>query len=190
MTGEILWYAVGRFYKWQDGSLQDVGYFSRLGDWRPFTDMGAEEYGPADALFTFYARRFTARSLTWGSAGSALEASVDARGTFDLFFHPGGAQADFADPESFRSPHPIGRFHRVGHATGVSSDTGTANLFTAQRVPDVGRPFELDGRTHRLRDLIPGALTQMGSGGPPGQARIGAAEIPIRDFVGSAFRVG
>lgn len=188
LPGEVAWYVTGRFYKSTDGSLLDAGYFLHLqgiGDDALFT--GAP--GEGTAHLTFLADPFTARPLNNGD----LALGLDAVGDFAVYLNR-RAGATFDDPASFGAGEEVARFRRVSVVTGATLGTGTANtplvglnVFSARLVRS--RPFELDGRRHDLRRLIPHGITQWGT-----MATTPAAELPgytsVTPFAGSAIAIG
>src|SRR5690606_27523472 len=76
---ELAWYATGRFYRAEDMSLADYGYFLQL----PFDDCSMFDgaVGEGRAHFTFAARPFSDRTASNGSLSLAL----DATGEFSLY---------------------------------------------------------------------------------------------------------
>lgn len=201
LAGEIFWYAVGRFYAWPDGTVQDVGYFARLGELDPM--FTGSPMGPSTACFTFYAARFTPVPLSFdvtppsrvdafgsevgtSAAPPAFSASLDPPGEFTLHYDP-TASARFDDPSSFGRGRRLATFERIGNVVGSSTATGGANLFSARLVDSV--PVDIDGRLFDLGQALGTGITQMGSAGPPATQTINGESIPVRDFVGSAMRI-
>jgi hypothetical protein len=183
MAGEVFWYAVGCFYAWEDGSLQDFGYFARLGDVPEPLFRGAP--GPGSAFFTFAADPFRAVSLPPTDPADTFAASIDPPGRFRIFFNAEPC-SDFTHPESFARGLAIATFERVGAVVGASTPQGTSNLFTARLVAST--PFEIRGQRFDLREMLGRGVTQMGAGGAPFQPSAARARL-ARSFVGTAVRL-
>lgn len=185
-TGEVVWYATGRFYATSDGSLLDVGYFLHLQglDGSLFSDRHTSE---KTALFTFSAEPFKAPSIDNGG----LSIGIDATGQFSLYLRetPG---ATFDDPKSFAAGTCIATFSRVAIVPTIkvavsSAETILSNVFTAKLVSS--QPFTFCGSTYDFRDLVGFGITQWGTAAtepltpPSGYSLV----VP---FLGSAIRVG
>lgn len=209
-VGRVFWYVVGRFYAWEEAGttwVQDVGYFVRLGPvepmFRPPPTTASGEQLPAKrsttAHYTFWAEPFAPETLGFDdSTRSALSASLDPPGSFHLYYNPEPGGARFDHPDSFKTDTRIASFERIGKVVGASTSTGTANLFSARLLPDtVDFPAgEHPGPSWNLAKLLDGAVTQMGSGGPPDHGLMKRTKadgepisevVSVRDFVGSAF---
>jgi hypothetical protein len=187
LPGEVAWYVTGRFYAAEGGALLDAGYFLHLRgiDAGLFTGPPGE----ATAVLTFLADPFTATPVTNGN----LALGMDAVGEFAVYLNR-HAGATFGDPASFGAGEEIARFRRVSVVTGVTVGSGaddrplfSQNLFSARLVSS--REFELGGRRHDLRRLMPHGITQWGTaaakatGAVPGYPTV----VP---FVGSAIAIG
>jgi hypothetical protein len=189
LPGEVAWYVTGRFYAAEkDGSLLDAGYFLHL---QGIDDdaLFAGEPGEGTAHLTFLADPFTAKDVSNGG----LTLGLDAVGEFAVYLdrRPG---ATFDDPASFGRGEEVARFRRVSVVTGAMVGVGTEarpifslNVFSARLV--ASRPFELGGRTHDLRRLMPNGITQWGTAAatPAAELRGYRSVIP---FVGSAVAIG
>lgn len=188
LTGEVAWYATGRFYM-QGETIQDVGYFLHLqgieGDL-----FNGRHPGESTAMFTFSSDPFTAKKVPNGG----LSISLDAKGLFSLYFNPEGG-ATFDDPTSFQIGQKIATFSRVSIVAGLTITTevseGTEvfanNVFTASLVGST--PFIFNGQEYDLKNLIPNGVTQWGTAGilvPSGPA----SSTSVVPFVGSAIAVG
>lgn len=185
-TGEVVWYATGRFYATSDGSLLDVGYFLHLQgiDGPLFSEKTMSE---KTALFTFAAAPFTAPSIDNGG----LSIGIDATGEFSIYLRetPG---ATFDDPDSFAEGTCIATFSRVAivptSKIAVSSaETILSNVFTAKLVSS--QAFTLAGVEYDFRELVGFGITQWGTAAtepltPP------AGYTLVVPFLGSAIRVG
>ncbi|APR77809.1 Hypothetical protein A7982_03156 [Minicystis rosea] len=184
LNGEIFWYAIGCFYAWSDGSVQDVGYFARLGALPGPLFRGAPS--AATAFFTFSADPFTPIALPPNDAADTFAASIDLPGRFHLYFHAEGG-ADFAQPQSFARGIEIATFERDGEVVGASTVTSAANLFTARLVGATA--FEFGGQRVEVETLFGRGVTQMGFAGAPFTPSAKGA-TSARSFVGSAVRIG
>ena len=188
LPGEVAWYVTGRFYKREDGSLLDAGYFLHLqGIDGKLLFKG--EPGEGTAHLTFLADPFTARPVSNGD----ISLGLDAVGDFALYLnrHPA---ATFDDPASFGAGEEVARFRRVSVVTGATVGTGNANqplfalnVFSARLV--ASRPFQLGGREYDLRRMMPNGITQWGTSAvTPAAALPGYASV--LPFVGSAIAIG
>jgi hypothetical protein len=184
-VGEVAWYVTGRFYATAK-TLLDVGYFLHLqGLPGPIFEGEKSEN---TALLTFAAEPFTAPSI----ANGGLEIGIDHRGTFRLYLRdtPG---ASFDDPASFSAGKCIAVFERVSMVPTTkitlapTTLTLLSNVFTAKLTEST--PFDWNGATYDVRDLIGFGVTQWGTAAtepltPP------ASYEAVVPFVGSAIRVG
>lgn len=178
----MVWYAVGCFYAWRDGSTQDVGYFAELCDLAaPFT--GAP--GPASAHFTFAAEPFRSTPLPPNDPGDSFAASIDPPGRFTIYYQA-EPMADFARPETFRRGLAIASFERVSPVVGGSTVYAAGVQFTA--VLTRATPFEHRGLRFDLATPIGTGITQTGFAGAPFTPAARDA-TSARSFVGSAVRV-
>jgi hypothetical protein len=187
LPGEVAWYVTGRFYAATDGTLLDAGYFLHLQgiDARMF----GGDPGEGTARFTFLADPFTSKPVSNGG----LSLGLDAVGEFAVYLNrrPG---ATFDDPASFGAGEEIARFRRVAVVTGATLGSGegdgtlfSLNVFSARLVSS--REFELDGRRHDLRRLMPNGVTQWGTAAA-GAAIDLAGYKSVVPFVGSAIAIG
>ncbi|HEX9936968.1 MAG TPA: hypothetical protein VGB15_07590 [Longimicrobium sp.] len=188
LPGEVAWYVTGRFYKATDGPLLDAGYFLHLqgiGDDALFSG----DPGEGTAHLTFLADPFTARPVKNGD----LALGMDAVGGFAVYLNR-RPRATFDDPYTFGVGEEVARFRRVSVVTGATVGSGvydtplfSLNVFSARLVGS--RSFELGGRRHDLRRLIPHGITQWGT-----SATTPAAELEgytsVVPFVGSAIAIG
>ncbi|HWO22736.1 MAG TPA: hypothetical protein VNO30_28445 [Kofleriaceae bacterium] len=194
----MAWYATGRFYVSDDGTLQDAGYFLHLGEIRGalFCELPGGEQSATGAqgatgamsektaLFTFYAEPWRATSVNNGD----LSLSLAPPGDFMIYFNEAGG-ADFADPRSFARGVRIATFRRAEQVVTTTVSSGQTklfgiNVFTADLVES--RPFEYGGVSYDLGAMLPGGVSQWGVAGedplpapPPGVSAV----VP---FVGSA----
>ena len=186
LPAELAWYVTGRFYRAEDGSLADCGYFLHL----PFGGcplfQGAR--GEATAHFTFAARPFTDRPLSNGS----LSLAIDAEGEFSLYLQrtPAG---DFGRPASFAEGECIATFRRTSLVVDTTLGAGStpqwiANLFSA-RLVDCW-PFEFAGRRHDLADWIGRGVTQSGIASTTPATPLPRGYRVALPFTGSALALG
>lgn len=180
-TGEVVWYATGRFYARANGDLLDVGYFLNLqGITAPLFD--GKQMSEATAYFTFAADPFTAPTIDNGG----LTIGIDATGSFGVYLRetPG---ATFDDPDSFAKGTCIATFSRVAIVPTTKVAVGSAstllsNVFTAKL--QSSQPFTFGGATYDFRELVGFGITQWGTAATE---PMGANGVP---FLGSAIRVG
>jgi hypothetical protein len=178
-TAGVVWYAIGRFYEAQDGSLQDLGYFAHLAGIAPLFNGPP---GEGSAFFTFRAEPFTAQKFQNGD----LSVSLDTTGSFTLYLNrePCG---DFSRPETFSRGEPIATFQRLSTVVGTSVGPLGTNLFSAALRSSA--TFHFQGRSWNLERLLPHGITQLGVASttamtpPPGFKT-------VTPFVGSAMAVG
>jgi hypothetical protein len=187
LPGEVAWYVTGRFYAAEDGSLLDAGYFLHLQG----IDAGmfSGDPGEGTARFTFLADPFTATPVSNGG----LSLGLDSVGEFAVYLNC-RLGATFDDPASFGAGEEVARFRRVSIVTGATLGSGEAdlplfslNVFSARLVSS--REFELDGRRHDLRRLMPNGVTQWGTAAA-GAAIDLAGYRSVVPFVGSAIAIG
>lgn len=183
IPGEVFWYAVGCFYEWADGSLQDVGYFVHLGGLPAPLFRGPP--GPEGALFTFVATPFRSIPLPPNDPADSFSASIDPPRGFSIHLNPEPA-GDFAHPESFGRGAVIATFERATPVVGAATAQETSNLFTARLVSSA--PFELAGQRHDLAAMVGRGVTQMGAAGAPFVPSAAGARS-ARSFVGTAVRI-
>lgn len=187
LPGEVAWYVTGRFYKAANGSLLDAGYVLHLQGIDAPLFSGPP--GEGTAYLTFLADPFTATLVSNGD----LSLGMDAVGDFAVYLNR-QPSATFDDPASFGAGEEVARFRRVAVVTGATVESGAAdtplfglNVFSARLV--ASRPFDLGGRRHDLRALMPNGVTQWGTSAATPAARLPgyASVIP---FVGSAVAIG
>lgn len=190
---ELAWYAAGRFYEAEDGSLADYGYFLHL----PFADARLFDGAVSEtaAHFTFAAQPFRAKSAVNG----ALKLGLDPVGEFSVYLQrrPAG---DFGDPVSFAQGERIATFRRASLAVGTTVAASLAANGASVAVPLVGTnvftayltasaPFEFDGRRYDLAECVGRGITQFGTAAaaaiapPPGY-------LTVLPFTGSAIALG
>lgn len=193
MPAELAWYATGRFYRAEDGTLADYGYFLHL----PFADcpMFVGPRGDTTAHFTFAATPFHDHGVTNGS----LSLAIDAEGRFSVYLQrrPAG---DFGRPASFAEGECIATFRRTTLvvdttlADGSPSPTGSttplviANLFSARLIDS--RPFEFAGRVHDLAECIGAGITQSGIASTTPATPLPKGYTLVLPFTGSAVALG
>ncbi|MBX3712091.1 MAG: hypothetical protein KF800_09045 [Lysobacter sp.] len=186
LPAELAWYATGRFYRAEDGTLADCGYFLHL----PFAGCPLFDGARSEttAHFTFAARPFTDRPLSNGS----LSLSIDADGEFSLYLQrvPAG---DFGRPASFAEGECIATFQRTSLVVDTALDAGStpqwiANLFSARLVDS--RPFEFAGRRHDLADWIGRGVTQSGIASTTPATPLPQGCRVALPFTGSALALG
>lgn len=182
-SGEVFWYAVGCFYEWTDGSLQDFGYFVHLGGLPGPLFVGAP--GPAGARFTFAADPFRSIALPPNDRADTFTASIDPPRRFTLYFNADPA-GDFAHPESFGRGLAIATFERVSPVVGGATASSASNQFTAHLVAST--PFEFAGQRFDLQAMLGYGVTQMGAAGAPFTPAASGARS-ARSFVGTAVRI-
>ncbi len=190
---ELAWYATGRFYEAEDGSLADYGYFLHL----PFANALLFDGAPGEtaAHFTFAAQPFRAKS----AANGALKLGLDPVGEFSIYLQrrPAG---DFGDPASFAQGERIATFRRASLAVGTTVAANLSANGASVAVPLVGTnvftayltasaPFEFGGRRYDLAECVGRGVTQFGTAAaaaiapPPGY-------LTVLPFTGSAIALG
>ncbi|WP_044559906.1 hypothetical protein [Azospirillum sp. B4] len=194
LPGEIAWYATGRFYAADDGTLADYGYFLHL----PFPDVPLFDGPPgappseATAHFTFAARPFTAG----GVANGALSLSLDPVGEFSLYLQRQPA-ASFDRPASFARGERIATFRRTSLVAGttvavavgaVLAPVAGGTIFSARLVDSL--PFEFGGRLLDLADAIGAGITQFGTSAATPVTPPPAGYTTMLPFTGSALALG
>ncbi len=190
LPAEFAWYATGRFYKAEDKSLADYGYFLHL----PFPDVqmfnGAT--GETTAHFTFAAQPFKASGVTNGT----LSLGLDPVGEFSLYLQrrPAGT---FDDPASFAKGDCIATFRRtslvVGTTVGITAGATTVplvgtNVFSARLIASTS--FEFGGRQHDLAEHIGQGITQFGIASETPVAPPPKGYTLVLPFTGSAIALG
>lgn len=187
LTGEVAWYATGRFYV-TGNTMQDVGYFLHIQgiDGEIFNGHPHE----STAYFTFSSQPFTATKVP----NAGLSISLDATGEFSIYLNRDGG-ASFDNPETFATGKKIATFSRVSVVAGVTIAEETkkgiteiaTNAFSASLVRS--EPFEFGDRWYDLKDLLPRGITQFGTAGTtiPADEHTSTIVVP---FVGSAIAVG
>jgi hypothetical protein len=189
LPAELAWYATGRFYAAEDGSLADYGYFLHL----PFLDVPLfdGERGETTAHFTFAAQPFKSHPLQNGP----LSLGIDRIGTFSLYLQrqPAGT---FDDPHSFARGECIATFQRTSLVVGstVSTPSGTTavpivgtNVFSARLIES--RPFEFAGGQHDIARHLGHGVTQFGTASETSVAPPKGYTL-VLPFTGSAIALG
>jgi hypothetical protein len=190
MTAELAWYATGRFYRANDGSLADYGYFLHL----PFADAPLFDGKPAEttAYFTFAATPFKANGIDNG----ALSLGLDPVGEFSLYLQrrPG---ATFADPASFAQGECIATFRRTSLVVGTTVDASLAqtsgaiigtNMFSARLI--ASRAFEFAGKHYDLAEAVGAGITQFGTAATTPISPPPTGYDLVLSFTGSAIALG
>ena len=189
-AARIFWYATGRFYVGADGTLQDAGYFVRLGElgtgWLGAAGAAARPEGAAQ--LTFLAAPWRSTAVDNGD----LSLSLAPPGDFTVFYHPAGG-ADFADPTSFARGQAIATFRRDGQVVTTTIASGRTrlvgiNVFTAELI--ASEPFTHAGVRHDLGALVPDGVTQWGVAGEDPLPDPPAGIVAVVPFVGSAVAAG
>jgi hypothetical protein len=188
LPSELAWYATGRFYRIEDGSLADYGYFLHL----PFPGCplfdGAR--GETTAHFTFAAEPFSDASVTNG----ALSLAVDPVGEFSLYLQrrPVG---DFDDPATFAQGERIATFRRTSLVVDTTVTGGSAaaallisNVFSARLIES--REFAFDGRRFDLAHAIGHGITQFGIAATAPIVPPPRGYTTVVPFTGSAIALG
>ena len=190
LPAELAWYATGRFYRANDGTLADYGYFLHLPMFGvPLFDG---KRGETTAHFTFAAKPFKAHDVDNG----ALSIAIDPVGEFSLYLQR-RPMGNFDDPASFAQGERIATFQRTSLVVGttVTATTGTTteqmlgnNVFSARLMAST--PFEFGGSFHDISHHLARGITQFGT----------AAVTPITPpprgynlvlpFTGSAIALG
>ncbi len=190
LPAELAWYATGRFYRANDGTLADYGYFLHLPMFgAPLFDG---KRGETTAHFTFAAKPFKAHDVDNG----ALSIAIDPVGEFSLYLQR-RPMGNFDDPASFAQGERIATFQRTSLVVGttVTATTGTTteqmlgnNVFSARLMAST--PFEFGGSFHDIAHHLARGITQFGT----------AAVTPITPpprgynlvlpFTGSAIALG
>ncbi|MES2355269.1 MAG: hypothetical protein V4568_12895 [Pseudomonadota bacterium] len=189
LTGELAWYATGRFYVATNKFVHDVGYFLHLQGIEGNLFNGAPS--EATAYFTFAAAPFLSQTV----ANADVTLSLGPIGKFSLFFNP-QAGGNFSNPASFSKGQEIAVFQRVSVVTtmtiaqlqpGNESNGIMSNVFSAKLIES--REFKFNGQRYDLKNLLPNGITQWGTA----SARPTEAPPPYVSafpFVGSAIAVG
>jgi len=194
LPAELAWYAAGRFYRTNDGTLADYGYFLHL----PFVDAPLFEGERAEttAHFTFAAKPFKSDAVGNGT----LSLGLDPIGEFSLYLQrrPAGT---FDDPASFAQGECIATFRRTSLVMGttvsvsvnVSVIAATAsligtNVFSARLVHS--SRFEFGGRQHDLADHIGQGITQFGTASATPIVPPPKGYDLVLPFTGSAIALG
>lgn len=180
MTGEVVWYATGRFYALPPDAegktkLFDAGYLLHL---HGIADATAE----STAHFTFTAVPFTSPSISNGG----LNIGIDHRGAFSIHYLENGG-GTFDDPKSFAAGPCIAMFERVSMVPTVNLGNILMNVFSARLISTT--PFDFRGARHDLRDTIGSGITQWGTAAPE-QLTPPSGYTEVVPFVGSAIRIG
>jgi hypothetical protein len=189
LPAELAWYATGRFYAAEDGSLADYGYFLHL----PFLDVPLFDgkRGETTAHFTFAAQPFKAHDLTNGP----LSLGIDRVGTFSLYLQrqPAGT---FDDPHSFAKGDCIATFQRTSLVVGstVSTPSGTTaipivgtNVFSARLIEST--VFEFADRRYDLAEALGHGVTQFGTASETSVSPPKGYTL-VLPFTGSAIALG
>ncbi|MEA1676211.1 hypothetical protein [Nitrospirillum sp. BR 11163] len=194
LTGELAWYATGRFYKAADGTLADYGYFLHL----PFPGVplfaGPPDATPSEtaAHFTFAAQPFTAG----GASNGALALGLDPVGAFSLYLQRQPA-ATFDDPATFATGECIATFRRVSLVVGTTVTVSVngapapvvgTNVFSARLVAST--PFDFSGARHDLANYIGAGVTQFGTAAATPVTPPPAGYTLALPFTGSAIALG
>ncbi|HEX8173305.1 MAG TPA: hypothetical protein VF824_22415 [Thermoanaerobaculia bacterium] len=169
-TGEVVWYATGRFYG-SGATAMDAGYFLHL-QGIPFEPPVSER----TARFTFAAAPFTTIDEP--------ELTLDRRGSFSIYLRDADG-ASFDDPSSFAAGKRIATFERIAIVPSAKTPPLALNVFSARLV--ASEPFEFAGRRYRIEDVVGDGITQWGTASlqplpPPG------GYTSAVSFVGSAIR--
>ena len=189
LPAQLAWYATGRFYEAEDGSLADYGYFLHL----PFPGARMFDGSPGEtaAHFTFAARPFKASGVSNGT----LSLGLDPVGEFSLYLQRRPAST-FDDPASFAKGDCIATFRRtslvVGTAVGLAMGATTVplvgtNVFSARLIASM--PFEFDGHRHDLAEHI-GGITQFGTASETPVVPPPKGYTLVLPFTGSAIALG
>lgn len=190
LPAELAWYATGRFYRANDGTLADYGYFLHL----PVSDapLFDGERGETTAHFTFAAKPFKALGVENG----ALSLALDPVGEFSLYLQrrPAG---NFDDPASFAQGERIATFRRtslvVGTTVAATAGAGTEplmgdNVFSARLLSST--PFEFGGRRHDLAHGLGPGVTQFGTAATTAVVPPPRGYDLVLPFTGSAIALG
>jgi len=190
LPAELAWYATGRFYEAEDGSLADYGYFLHL----PFPGARMFDGSPGEtaAHFTFAARPFKASGVSNGT----LSLGLDPVGEFSLYLQrrPAGT---FDDPASFAKGDCIATFRRtslvVGTTVGLAMGATTVplvgtNVFSARLIAST--PFEFDGHRHDLAEQVGRGITQFGIASETPVVPPPKGYTLVLPFTGSAIALG
>ncbi len=188
LPSELAWYATGRFYAAEDGSLADYGYFLHL----PFPGCPLFDgpRGETTAYFTFAAKPFSDRPV----ANGGLSLAVDPVGEFSLYLQrrPAG---NFDDPATFAQGDRIATFRRtslVVDTTVAGGSAGTAllisNVFSARLIES--RSFAFDGREYDLAHAVGHGITQFGIAATAPIAPPPRGYTSVVPFTGSAIALG
>lgn len=187
LPAELAWYVTGRFYRADDLTLADYGYFLHL----PAVDAPWFDGAPGEATahFTFAATPFKAGGLING----ALSLALDPVGEFSVYLQrkPAG---DFGDPASFAAGECIATFRRTSLVMGTTVDaTATRslfgnNVFSARLVAST--PFEFGGRRHDIAHGIGQGVTQFGTSASTPIEPAPEGYNMVVPFTGSAIVLG
>ena len=186
LPAELAWYATGRFYKTDDGSLADYGYFLHL----PFLDVPLFDgkRGEATAHFTFAAKPFTSQPVENGG----LSLGIDPVGEFSLYLQrrPAG---NFDDPASFAKGERIATFRRTSLVVGTTVGTTTVpligtNVFSAHLIEST--PFDFGNARHDIAEHLGRGITQFGTSAETPILPPPAGYDLVLPFTGSAIAIG
>ena len=182
-TGEVVWYATGRFYVGTDHSIQDVGYFVHLqGIEGPF--FANDVLSESAAHFTFASEPFTAANFS----NASLNLGLDTVGAFSLYLQ-NEPQGTFDDPRSFAQGECIATFERVSVVVGTTIGSAvTVNAFSAKLT--WSREFTFNGLEYDFAQLLPYGMTQWGTASPEPVTPPPDGFTTVVPFVGSAIRIG
>lgn len=181
LPGELAWYATGRFYAADDGTLADYGYFLHL----PFADVPLfdGERSETTAYFTFAARPFTSKTVQNGS----LQLGIDRVGEFSLYLQR-RPEGTFDDPHSFACGECIATFRRTSLAIGTTIGPVITNLFSARLIAST--LFEFAGSRHDLAESIGRGVTQSGIASTTPVVPAPKGYTLVLPFTGSAVALG
>ncbi|HWS71980.1 MAG TPA: hypothetical protein VN605_07685 [Thermoanaerobaculia bacterium] len=180
--GEVAWYATGRFYIDEAGSIFDVGYFLHLQGLQGSLFDG--ERSESTAHFTFHSQPFQSKSV----ANADLSIGIDTVGEFSLYLNR-VPSASFDEPESFGAGERIATFRRVSIVAGLTvPNVVIANVFSASLIWST--EFEYAGERQNLSELLPNGVTQWGTAGTIAITPPPPKYTTVLPFVGSAIAIG
>ncbi|MGN7736046.1 hypothetical protein [Rhizobiales bacterium] len=181
LSAELAWYATGRFYEANDGTLADYGYFLHL----PFLDaqMFDGEPGETTAHFTFAAKPFKAQA----AANGVLSLGLDPVGEFSLYLQrkPAGT---FDDPTSFAKGECIATFRRTSLVVGTTAVLFGTNVFSARLIASA--PFDFGGLRHDVAHYLGAGITQFGTSAATQIEPTPVGYKRVLPFTGSAIALG
>lgn len=181
LTGNVIWYVIGRFYTDTNNEAFDAGYFPFING-LPGPFFKGSTSNESTAFFTFYADKFAGVPIQNGNVAAALFPPGD--WSMYLLNDPAG---NWQNPQSFKgtTEQKIATWSRV--TTTMSTTIGTASLSVLTFDLKETWDFEWQGQQFNLRNIFPGRVTQIGFGSP--ELLDGLTAYPsVKAFTASAMQ--